>query len=316
VKIVFFGSSEFSVPFLNSIHNSNHQIELVVTRTDKAKGRGRNIFANPVKEYACKKGLKTIGADKINDEIITEISKIEFICFVLVSYGKLLPPGILKYACGKSINVHPSLLPKYRGPSPISSAILNGERETGISIINISEKLDEGDIFLQCKFSIQNNETKDSLEDKMVKIGAPMLISTLDLLQEDKIVPYQQEVKGITYTKLFLKEDLKIDWRNTAKEIDNKIRAFSVEPGCFSFWNKKIVKIIKVTKITDFKINDIIKNKKPGEIINSDKINGIMVKCGRSEIIRIEILKPQGKKEMSALDFLNGYRIKAGEFFE
>jgi methionyl-tRNA formyltransferase len=316
VKIVFFGSSEFSVPFLNSIHNSNHQIALVITGTDKAKGRGRNIFGNPVKKYASKNDLRVTGADKINDEIITEISKIEFDCFVLVSYGKLLPPGILKYACGKSVNVHPSLLPRYRGPSPIASAILNGDKETGISIINISEKLDEGDIFLQCKFSIQNNETKNSLEDKMVKIGIPMLISTLDLLQEDKIVPYQQELEGITYTKLFSKEDLRIDWHNTAKEIDNKIRAFSAEPGCFSFWNKKIVKIIKVTKIDNLKTNDNLKNKKPGEIISADKINGIMVICGKSEIIRIEILKPQDKKEISALDFLNGYRIKAGEFFE
>lgn len=316
MKIVFFGSSEFSVPFLSSIYNSNHHVVLVITGTDKAKGRGRNIFANPVKKYACKKGFKIIQTDKINDEIITEIYKIEFDCLVLVSYGKLLPPGILKHTCGKSVNVHPSLLPKYRGPSPITSAILNGDRETGISIINISEKLDEGDIFLQCKFSIQNNETKDSLEDKMVKIGAPILISTLDLLQEDKIVPYQQEIKGITYTPLFSKEDLKIDWHNTAKEIDNKIRAFSGEPGCFSFWNKKIVKIIKVTEITNFKTDDSLKNKKPGEIISADKINGIMVKCGKSEIIRIEILKPQGKKEMPALDFLNGYRVKAGEFFE
>lgn len=316
MKIVFFGSSEFSVPFLNSIYDSNHHIVLIVTGIDKAKGRGRNMLGNPVKEYACKKDFKIIQADKIDNEIISKISRIEFDCLVLVSYGKLLPPEVLKLAVGKSVNVHPSLLPKYRGPSPIASAIFNGDSETGISIIEISERLDEGDIFAQCKVSIQNNETKDSLEDKMIRIGAPMLISTLDLLQEGKILPYQQPKVGITYTSLFSKEDLKINWHKTAEEIDNKIRAFSAEPGCFSFWNKKIIKIIKVTKIINFKTNDNFKNIKSGEIIIADKVNGLMVKCGKGEIIRIETLKPQGKKEIPALDFLNGYRIKAGEFFE
>ncbi len=316
MKIVFFGSSKFSVPFLNSIYNSNHQVVLVVTGMDKATGRGKNILPNPVREYACKKDYKIIQADKIDNEIISKISGVEFDCLVLVSYGKLLPPEILKLAVGKSVNVHPSLLPKYRGPSPIASAILNGDRETGISIINISEKLDEGDIFVQCKFSIQNNETKDSLEEKVVGIGAPMLISILDLLQEGNIVPYHQGKEGISYTATFSKKDLKINWHDTAEEIDSRVRAFSVEPGCFSFWNKKVVKIIKVTKITDFKTDESLENKKPGEIINADKINGIMVKCGKGEIIRIETLKPQDKKEMFAKDFLNGYKIKAGEFFE
>lgn len=316
MKIVFFGSSEFSVPFLNSIYDSNHHIVLIVTGIDKAKGRGRNMLGNPVKEYACKKDFKIIQADKIDNEIISKISRIEFDCLVLASYGKLLPPEVLKLAVGKSVNVHPSLLPKHRGPSPIASAIFNGDSETGISIIEISERLDEGDIFAQCKFSIQNNETKDSLEDKMIRIGAPMLISILDLLQEGKILPYQQPKVGITYTPLFSKEDLKINWHKTAEEIDNKIRAFSAEPGCFSFWNKKIIKIIKVTKIINFKTNDNFKNIKSGEIIIADKVNGLMVKCGKGEIIRIETLKPQGKKEIPALDFLNGYRIKAGEFFE
>lgn len=316
MKIVFFGSSEFSVPFLNSIYDSNHHIVLIVTGIDKAKGRGRNMLGNPVKEYACKKDFKIIQADKIDNEIISKISMIEFDCLALVSYGKLLPPEVLKLAVGKSVNVHPSILPKYRGPSPIASAIFNGDSETGISIIDISERLDEGDIFAQCKVSIQNNETKDSLEDKMIRIGAPMLISTLDLLQEGKILPYQQGKEGITYTSLFSKEDLKINWHKTAEEIDNKIRAFSAEPGCFSFWNEKIIKIIKVTKIINFKTNDNFKNIKSGEIIIADKVNGLMVKCGKGEIIRIETLKPQGKKEIPALDFLNGYRIKAGEFFE
>jgi methionyl-tRNA formyltransferase len=316
VKILFFGSSEFSVPFLNSIYNSNHRVALVITGSDKAKGRGRNVLGNPVKEYACKKDFKIIQADKIDNEIISKISMVEFDSLVLVSYGKLIPPEVLKLTEGKNLNVHPSLLPKYRGPSPIASAILNGDNETGISIIDISERLDEGDIFAQCKFSIQNNETKDSLEDKMIRIGAPMLISIFDLIQENKIVPYRQGTAGVTYTPLFSKEDLKINWYNTAEEIDNKIRAFSAEPGCFSFWNKQIIKIIKVTKIISLKTNGNLKNKKSGEIIIADKVNGLMVKCGKDEIIKIETLKPQGKKSISAMDFLNGYRIKSGEFFE
>ncbi|MCL5070301.1 MAG: methionyl-tRNA formyltransferase [Actinobacteria bacterium] len=316
MKIVFFGSSDFSVPFLNAIYNSNHQLVSVVTGADKAIGRGMSILGNPVKEYASKKEFKIIQADKIDNEIISNISRTKFDCLVVVSYGKLLPSEILKFSAGKSINVHPSLLPKYRGPSPIVSAIFNGDSETGISIISISERLDEGDIFAQCKFSIQNNETKDSLETKMIRIGAPMLISILDLLEEGKIFPYPQGKKGITYTSTFSKEDLKIDWHNTAQQIDNKIRAFSPEPGCFSLWNKKVIKIIKASKIINFKINDNLKNKKSGEIISADKVNGLIVKCGKDEIIKIEILKPQSKKAITALDFLNGYRIKTGDFFE
>jgi len=315
VKIAFFGSAEFSVPFLDSIFNSKHQVIFVVTGIDKAKGRGMNMLGNPVKEYACRKDLKIIQADKINDEVISKISGIKFDCLVLVSYGNLLSPEVLKLAAVKSINVHPSLLPKYRGPSPIVSAILNGDSKTGISIIEINEKLDEGDIFEQCKFSIQNNETKDSLEEKMIRIGGPMLISVLDLLQEGKIVPYQQGKKGITYTHLFSKEDLRINWYGTAQNINNKIRAFSSEPGCFSFWNEKIVKILKVTQIPNFKTNNTIKNRKSGEIILADKIKGLIVKCGKNEVIRIETLKPQGRNEISALDFINGYRVNAGEFF-
>lgn len=316
MKIVFFGSSEFSVPFLNSIYNSNHQVVLVITGIDKIKGRGRNLLPNPVKEYAFKKDFKIIGTNKIDNEIISKISIVEFDCLVLVSYGKLLPPEVLNLAIGKSINVHPSLLPRYRGASPITSAILNGDTETGISIISISERLDEGDVFAQCKFSIQNNETKDSLEEKMISIGVPLLISVLDLLQKDKIFPYKQGLKGITYTPLFSKKDLKINWQNTAEVIDNKIRAFSAEPGCFSLWNGKILKIIKVTKMINFKTNYNLRTKKSGEIIKADKESGLMVKCGKDEVIRIETLKLQGKNTISALDFLNGYMIKAGEIFE
>ena len=325
MKIIFFGSSEFSIPFLKAVHESRHNIVLIVTGIEKQKGRGKKILPNPVKESAELLGLPVLEVDDFNDEIVEIIEKKSFDCSVLVSFGKILPEKLINIPDRKTINLHPSYLPKYRGPSPIISALLEGDAKTGISLIKMTEEIDAGDAYLISEFAIADDDNRDSLEEKIAKIGAPLLVSIMDLIEENKIAAFPQGNNNISYTKIFSKNDLKVDWNRSAVEIRNKIRAFSSKPGCFTNWKEKKIKILKTSICNDEKLKKLLKDEyRNGTVICADK-NGLFIKCGAKEkynkflsgeIIKIETLKPQNKNNMSFLDFINGYRIKPGDFFE
>jgi len=320
LRIIFFGSSAFSVPFLKFLYNTNHKIEAVVTNIDRVTGRGKKLRPNPVKVAASEFGIQVFEIEKINDEIYKKISAINFDIFVIVSFGHIIPKSLIELSNDLCINLHPSLLPKYRGPSPINSVLLNGDSETGVSIMKINEFLDSGDVYAQAKFKISKYDNKDMLEEKMIKIGAPLLGGVIDLIELGLIEPYPQE--GIpTYTNLFKKEDLKITWTSSADEIVNKIRAFSSEPGAYAMFRGLRIKILSALKY-DYSINyepDIasrIKNSSPGEVLKADKELGLIVKCGENETIKIQELRIEGKKTISFVDFLNGYKVKVGDLFQ
>jgi methionyl-tRNA formyltransferase len=314
LKILFFGSSDFSVPFLREFKNSKHIVSLVITGIDKIRGRGKKSLPNPVKETAVSSGYNFLEIESFSDRIISAILKFNFDCIVLISFGKILPKQLLNLLPGSCINVHPSLLPKYRGPSPIISTLLNGDKKTGISIIKMTEKVDEGDIFLQSEFAVSDDDNKDLLEEKLVKIGVPLLFSVLDLIEDGKMETFSQDNKLAIYTNLFNKDDLKINWNLSAEKIINKVRAFSASPGSYTNWRGKNIKIIKAKKIENLNFK-IFPGNTNGEIISAGKKDGLLVKCNKKEIIKIELLKPQDKNIMHAVDFINGYPVKIGDIF-
>jgi methionyl-tRNA formyltransferase len=324
VKILFFGSSDLSVPFIEAINNSGHAIVLILTSADKAKGRGKIMGPNPVKLCAQKLHLDFIEDEDFGRQTLDRLAGIYFDCLVVVSFGRMIPGEVLEIAGSRTINVHPSLLPKYRGPSPITTALLNGDTETGISLIKIKQKFDTGDVYSRIKFPISENDNRDLLEAKIFKLGAPFLISLLDNYESMSLGAYPQPEQGVSYTKIFNKEDFKIDWNKSAEEIFNKIRAFSTAPGSDALWKGKYLKILKakIVELPKRSSNEIIST---GQIIKAEK-TGLVVACGSSifnagdntslTALSLLELKPQGKAEMHFNDFINGYRIKTGDSFE
>lgn len=323
MKILFFGSSDFSVPFIEAINNSGHSVTLILTSGDKAKGRGKIISLNPVKLCAQKLSLDFIEDDDFSRQTVEKLAATDFDCLVVVSFGRMIPKEVLDITGSCTINVHPSLLPKYRGPSPITTALLNGDTETGISLIKIKQKFDTGDVYSQLKFNISKNDNRDLLEEKVIKLGAPFLISLLNNYESMSLGARPQSGLGVSYTKIFTKVDFKIDWTKGADEIFNKIRAFSSKPGSLALWKGKYLKILKaqVVESPQHSKDEIFK---AGQIIKADK-TGLVIACSsipnpdfRTPIYALSLMaiKPQGKNEMNFKDFINGYRIKPGDFFE
>jgi methionyl-tRNA formyltransferase len=318
LKIVFFGSSYFSVPFLEYLHKKNHIITGVVTNEDKITGRGKKVLPNPVKIFAQNNKLSCLEVTKLDDSFCKKLALINFDCLVIVSFGHIIPKRIIELSNDNAINVHPSLLPSLRGPSPIISALLEGYKETGLSIMKINEELDEGDIYAQTLFRVGEFDNKDILEEKMIKIGAPLLNSVLELIDKNMIEAFPQSGTP-SYTPLFKKKDLKIDWSLNSRDISNKIRAFSSEPGAYTVFRDMKVKILSARSLeghedytSDYKLSGFPKR---GEIIFADKLNGIIVSCGGGTALKLLELKIEGKDRISCYDFLNGYRVKPGEYF-
>ncbi len=302
---------------MEEIYNSSHRIIKVVAAPDKKQGRGKKILPNPVKKRSMELGVDFTETEKIDDELIKSISKTVFDCIVVVSSGFILPKKLLDLAPDMCINVHPSLLPKYRGPSPIISTLLSGDDKAGVSIMKMTEEVDAGDIYIQAEFGIGSDDNRDVLENKLETVGCPLLVAALDLIEVTGLATIPQCDKDATFTSMIRKEDLKINWKSSAAEIVNKVRAFSSKPGCYCLWRKNRIKILKASVFEDssrHKSNSG-REEKCGTILSADKKTGILVKCGNDEIVKIEMLKAPGKNVISAADFVNGYCVKAGEIF-
>ncbi len=311
MKIVYFGSSNFSVPFLGYIHGSSHELVRVITRPDKKTGRGRKIIMGPVKQRAVELGIDILETDRIDSSFIDSFSSIDFDFAVVVSFGLIFPEKLFKDTAEKWLNLHPSLLPSYRGPAPIISALLNGDRVTGASINEVVYRVDTGRIYAQAKFGIEAGNNREDLEEKVIKFGGPLMISVLDLIEEKGIKPYPQDESKVTYTNKITSKDLKINWKDSGGEIVNRIRAFSPAPGAYCLWKGDRLKILKAVPVDAGKGPGA-----PGEIITADKNSGITVRCNNDSVIKLCTLKPQGKKTMADIDFINGSRPGAGERFE
>lgn len=302
MKILFLGGSEFSLESLKALCQAGQEIVGVVCQEDKPNLRGNKIEISPVKAFAQREGLKVFQFKKIKDGGAEVLKKLKPDLLVVVSYGQILPQEIINLAPLGIINVHASLLPKYRGCSPIISAILNGEKKTGVTIMRIVKEVDAGDMLLQREVEILEDDNAKTLSERLSKVGAELLVEAVKQIEAGTTVEIPQDPKLATFTKMIRKEDGLLDFSKPAFEVNNKIRAFNPNPGAFVLRDGEKIKIHQA------KIVPANEEISAGEIILSSPKSGLVIKCGKDAI---EILKLQapGGKILDAKSFLNGRKF-------
>jgi len=298
-KIIFFGTPNFATIILDSMIKNNWKPIAVITEPDKPAGRKRILTPPPIKNLAEKYNI-TILQPKNLTAITDKLSLLKPDLFIVAAYGKILPRETLDIPKFGSLNIHPSLLPKYRGASPIQATILNGDKETGITIILMDEKIDHGPIIAQKKLEFPLGKiTYQKLTEKLAKLGAELLIEILPKWLNKKIKPIEQNHLKATYTKKIKKEDGRINWSKSAKEIERMTRAYLPWPSAYTKVKDKILKII------NSEVLKIKHNKQPGTVfLTKDK--KLAVACGRNILI-LKKIQLEGKRAMKAKDFLNGH---------
>lgn len=294
-KIIFWGTPDFAVPSLNSLYQLG-LVKAVITQPDRPAGRGKKVLPSPVKSYALKNNLNILEPEVLDNSFEQTIKKYLPATFVIVAYGKIIPQSVLDLSELIAINIHPSLLPQFRGPSPIQTAILRGLATTGVSLMQLDKKMDHGPILSQIEAKIETEEDYLTLESRLAQIGADLLTKNIEKYLAGQITPFPQDDTQATYCHLIKKSDGQIDFNKSAQEIHNQIRAYSFWPGAYTKLSNLSIKILK-TKV-------IVKQLSPGQI-SFDKKN-IFVGTG-SESIQILVLQPAGKKIMSAEEFIRGY---------
>lgn len=318
MKIVFMGTPDFAAKSLEELIKANYNIEAVVTNPDRPKGRGMKMLYTPVKEVAISKNIPIFQPEKVknNIEFINNLKAINPDVICVVAYGKILPKEILdipKFGC---INVHASLLPKYRGAAPIQWAILNGDKETGVTTMYMDIGMDTGDMILTEKVKIREDETTGELWDRLSKIGGNLLVETLKQI-ENGIAPRIPQGDDYTMAPMLDKQMSKIDWENkTAEEITNLVRGLNPIMGAYSYLNGKKIKFwkVEVAKNIGYDENNI-KIFKNGTVIISDPRDGVFIKTKKG-ILRVLEIQGENAKKMSIQDFLRGNRIQEYEIFE
>jgi len=306
MKIVFWGNGDFALISLKKLA-SKHQIIAVVTSPDKRKGRGLKISIDPVKKFSGRQGFIIYEPQNFSPTFIAALKKKKPHLFVVVNYGKKLTQEILDIPMIYCINLHPSLLPKYRGSAPINWVLIKGEKKTGISIIKIGRKIDAGEIIYQKEIEIKKGENARELSEELAQKGADGLIKAIDLISTQRINLRPQNEKEATYFPKLRKSDGEIDWSRPAYQIHNLIRGFTPKPGAFTFWNGKKIKIWK-TEIYKGKTETTTS----GIVLKIDKNKGILIETGK-QALWIEELQMAGRKKMTSKEFIIGHRIKKGE---
>jgi len=309
MNIVFFGSAQFAVASLKALLDSGHTVFSVVTQPDRKKGRGLHIEGIPVKACALRAGLQVYQPAKVNaSESVEYLKKLNPDLFVVVAYGQILSKEILSIPKIFAINAHASILPKYRGASPINFALINGEESTGVTIIKMAEKMDAGPIILSKKIDITSDDTFVSLEEKLSLLAASLVVESIKLIETDDFRLTEQNEAQASFAPKIKKEDGLIDWKKPAEEIYNFIRGILIWPGAFTYYNGKLIKIFKAQIV---KSQDSKSFGEPGRILNFSK-DGIVVETSKGNLI-IEELQVEGKKKMKAEEFISGHKIKTGE---
>jgi methionyl-tRNA formyltransferase len=303
LKIVFMGTPGFAVPSLNALIESEDEVVGVVTKTDKPQGRGQRIESPPIKILSQQYGIPILQPEKLKtEEFFNELKSFNPDLICVTAYGKILPKNILELPPRGGINVHASLLPKYRGAAPINWAIINGEKNTGITTMLMDEGMDTGDILLQHEIPIDEEDTGETLSEKLSHIGAELLIQTIKLLKENKLSPIPQDHSKATYASMLKKEDGLIDWSKSAQEIRNSIRGTLPWPGAYTFLEGKNLKIYRAIVS--------LGQGKPGLVIISTR--GTLRVATGAGAIDIHELQIEGGKRLPIEAFLSGRKIKEG----
>jgi methionyl-tRNA formyltransferase len=307
MTFIYFGSSKFSCLVLENLIERNIYPSLIVTQTDKPQKRGWKILPTPLGEFSQKNNLPIIKPLKLDEKIREELEQKKVDFFIVTDYGKIIPKNYLDLPKKMPLGLHPSLLPLYRGPAPINWVIINGEKETGVTVFRINEEVDKGDIVLQEKVSIQKDDNVISLRNKLAKEGAKILIEAMEKIEKNDYQLIPQDDKRSSFAPKLKKDDGRINWNKEATQIRNLIRGVMDWPSGYTYYKDKLIKIIEAEAIEETTCME------PSFIVKIDK-EGIYVSTKKG-LLKIRRLKPEGKKEMDAFSFVCGYRVKEGERF-
>lgn len=303
MRILFMGTPEFAEVSLKALVEDNRDVVCVITQPDKPKGRGYEMAMPEVKVYAMEKNIPVYQPDTLKDEaILPLLQEYQPDVIIVVAYGKILPEYVLnfpKYGC---INIHGSLLPKYRGAAPIQRAVIDGEKVSGVTSMYMEKGLDTGDMLIKRELPIGIETTAGEYHDALALLGGEVLLETLDALSEGSLTPQSQDDSLSTYASQLSKAEGEINWNNTSDEIYNKVRGLNPWPKAFSFIGGKRF-------VVDF-VYKSEQSGKAGEVLSADK-DGILVACGEGSVL-IKEIKVEGKKKMSAEDYLRGHKIEKG----
>lgn len=314
MRIIFMGTPDFAVPVLQSLINSRHEVVAVVTQPDRPKGRGKNMQFSPVKECALAHNIPVMQPVNVSvPEVIDELRAYEPELIVVVAFGQFVTKKIRempKYGC---INVHASLLPKYRGAGPIQWAVINGEKESGVTTMYMCREIDKGDMLLKDTVMLDPKETGDSLHDKLSMMGGPLLLKTIDQLEDGSAVRIPQCEEESTYAPKLEKTMGNIDWTMDADCIERLVRGLNSWPGTFTKIHGKTVKIWDCDVVCQEALTESQAAAEPGTVIISEK-DQLIVKAGNGAL-SLRMLQPEGKKNMTVDAYLRGYPIAQGELF-
>lgn len=309
MKIIFMGTPEFAVPAIDSLITAGHEIAAVFSQPDKPKGRGYTMTPPPVKLKAMEHEIPVYQPNSMrNGEALKIFNEIQPDVAVVIAYGKILPQEILespKYGC---VNVHASLLPKYRGAAPIQWSVIDGESKTGVTAQQMDVGIDTGDILMFLETEISPNETSGELHDRLSVMGAKLIVDTLDALEKGELVPKKQDDSQSCYASMLTKELCRIDWTQDAQTIHNKIRGLSPWPVAIAVMENKRFKIHR-SAVSEMK-NDSAQS---GEVIS---INPFTVKCGQNTAIELLEIQAEGKKRMTSEEYLRGHKVEIGTILE
>ncbi|MEA2061440.1 MAG: methionyl-tRNA formyltransferase [Thermodesulfobacteriota bacterium] len=304
-SIVFMGTPDFAVPCLNILAEQTHELPLVITQPDRPRGRGKKTLPPPVKTAAQALGLEVYQPESMKTEtVIEKLTSIQPDLFVVVAFGHKLSKDILDIPAIYPINIHASLLPRYRGSSPVQAAILNRDRETGVTAMVMDQGLDTGDILMTTRTPVSPEETAESLHDRLAKMGADLIIKTLDAIADQRITPVPQPHDLASFAPLLKKEDGRIDWTLEPERIDALVRAMNPWPGAFTFLDNKRLKIFSVRKST--KKTDM----PPGTVFSCE--NGQIHVAVKNGAIGISELQGSSGKRLKADQFLRGKKLDPG----
>ncbi|MCC8141799.1 MAG: methionyl-tRNA formyltransferase [Lachnospiraceae bacterium] len=308
MRIIFMGTPDFSVPTFEALLDAGHQIILAVTQPDRAKGRGNAMQSSPVKQTAVAHGIEVYQPERIREsECVDYLKQQKADIVVVVAYGQILPREILEMTPYGCVNVHASLLPKYRGAAPIQWAVINGETVTGVTTMRMDEGLDTGDIILTEEVVLAPDETGGSLFDRLSKVGAKLCVKTLAAIEDGSAVYTPQDPEKATKVGLIRKELGHLDWNRSAAELERLIRGLDPWPSAYTDWNGKTLKIWKAA------VRDGDSGLEPGTVAEVTK-GEISVQTGDGLLVLLEV-QPEGKRRMASDAFLRGYPLKAGDFF-
>lgn len=313
MKIAFFGTPDFAVPVLKSLINSPHEVILAVSQPDRPKGRNMHTEPTPVKMAALEAGIKILQPEKCTSpEFILEYKKLSPDLNIIVAFGQILPDEIIYHPKFDSVNIHASLLPKYRGASPINSAIINGDKETGITYQFIEKKLDAGDIINVERIAIDESDDASTMFIKLSKLSGDTVVKVVDMITEGKILRIKQDESSATVVKTIKKEDGKLNFNAPALSIINKIRGLVPWPCAYCILKGKPLKILSAS-VCDCPPEH--QNSSPGTIINIIKGSGFMIKTPDSCVIA-KLVQPESGKKMNGFDFANGHKDLLGTKLE